>query len=192
MDQISNLEQFKKLKSEQDFFILLFYTDSSEKSKEAFKRLEQVKKEYNETPVYAVNASNVKDIHPFLGVNSVPTVLALKHGSVAKNIQGLQTKDHYEMLLWEAPAKSSNGNEEAKRHRVIVYTTPTCSWCNRLKSYLRKNRVLFQEVDVSRDQRAAEELMRRSGQSGVPQSDIDGEIIVGFDQKRIDRLLNLN
>ncbi|NIA29127.1 MAG: NrdH-redoxin [Actinobacteria bacterium] len=92
------------------------------------------------------------------------------------------------MLLWEAPTKPSNGNEEKeKRHRVVVYTTPSCAWCNRLKSHLRKNRVMFQEVDVSRDQHAAEELMRRSGQS-----DIDGEIIVGFDQARIDRLLDLN
>lgn len=188
LDHISNLKQYNKLKNEKDFFILLFYTDSSEKSQEAFKRLEEVKKEYNDTPVYAVNASNVRDIHPLLGVNSVPTVLALKHGNVAKNIQGLQTKNHYEMLLWEAPTKPSNGNEEKeKRHRVVVYTTPSCAWCNRLKSHLRKNRVMFQEVDVSRDQHAAEELMRRSGQS-----DIDGEIIVGFDQARIDRLLDLN
>ncbi len=192
LGQISNIEQYNKLKNEKDFFILLFYTDSSEKSKEAFKRLEQVKKEYNETPIYAVNASNVKDIHPLLGVNSVPTVLALKHGNVAKNIQGLQTKDHYEMLLWDAPPKPSNGKEEEKRHRVVVYTTPSCPWCNRLKSHLRKNRVMFQEVDVSRDQHAAEELMRRSGQTGVPQSDIDGEMIVGFDQARIDRLLGLS
>jgi len=193
LDQISSLEQYNTLKNEKDFFILLFYTDSSEKSKEALKRLEEVKKEYNDTPVYAVNASTVKDIHPLLGVNSVPTVLALKRGNVAKNIQGLQTKDHYEMLLWEAPPKPSNGNEEEeKRHRVIVYTTPSCPWCNRLKNHLRKNRVIFEEVDVSRDQRAAEELMRRSGQGGVPQSDIDGEIIVGFDQARIDRLLDLN
>ena len=190
LDEVKSAEQFDQLKKEKDFFVLLFYTEASEKSREALKRLTEVNKEYSDVPIYAVNATKVRDIHPVLGVTSVPTVLALKKGTVSKTIQGLQTKEHYEMLFYDAPSPS-NGKDERPRHSVTVYTTPSCPWCNRLKSYLRKNRVPFREVDVSRDQRAAEELVRRSGQTGVPQTDIDGQMIVGFDQARIDRLLGL-
>jgi glutaredoxin len=51
--------------------------------------------------------------------------------------------------------------------------------------------VRYSDIDVSRDQKIAEDLVKRSGQQGVPQTDINGQIIVGFDQKRIDTLLGL-
>jgi len=73
----------------------------------------------------------------------------------------------------------------------LVYSTPSCSWCNTLKAYLKQNNIAFIEIDVSRDQKAADELVKRSGQMGVPQTDINGEIIVGFDKPRISRLLGL-
>ena len=80
---------------------------------------------------------------------------------------------------------------EGRPHRVIVFTTPTCPWCTRAKSYLRSRGVKFREVDVARDQAAARDLMRRTGQMGVPVVEIDGKPIVGFDQARIDSLLGL-
>ena len=76
-------------------------------------------------------------------------------------------------------------------HRVLVFTTPSCPWCNRAKQYLRQRNVKFREVDVSRDAAAARDLVRRTGQMGVPVVEIDGRPIVGFDQKQIDRLLGL-
>ncbi len=76
-------------------------------------------------------------------------------------------------------------------HRVLVFTTPTCPWCSRAKTYLRGRGVAFREVDVSRDPAAARELVRRTGQMGVPVVEIDGRPIVGFDQPKIDRLLGL-
>jgi glutaredoxin 3 len=76
-------------------------------------------------------------------------------------------------------------------HRVIIFTTPTCSWCRRAKTYLRDRDVRFKEVDVSRDARAASDLVRRTGQMGVPVIEIDGRPIVGFDQRQVDRLLGL-
>ncbi|MHB1496708.1 MAG: glutaredoxin family protein [Acidimicrobiales bacterium] len=76
-------------------------------------------------------------------------------------------------------------------HRVIVFTTPTCPWCQRAKSYLRSKSIPFKEVDVSRDQQAARELVRRTGQMGVPVIEIDGRAVVGFDQRQVDRLLGL-
>ena len=77
-------------------------------------------------------------------------------------------------------------------HKVLVFTTPTCSWCQRLKAYLRERRVPLGEVDVSRDTRAAQDLVRRTGQMGVPVIEIDGRPVVGFDKRRIDTLLGLS
>ncbi len=79
-----------------------------------------------------------------------------------------------------------------RRHRVLVFTTPTCSWCQRLKAYLRERHVQFREIDVSRDATAARDLVRRTGQMGVPVIEIDGRPIVGFDKPQIDRLLGLS
>ena len=80
---------------------------------------------------------------------------------------------------------------EGRRHRVLVFTTPTCPWCTRAKSYLRSRGVKFREVDVARDPAAARDLVRRTGQVGVPVVEIDGRPIVGFDQAKIDSLLGL-
>ncbi len=77
------------------------------------------------------------------------------------------------------------------RHRVLVFTTPTCPWCQRAKGYLQGRGVPFKEIDVSRDQRAANDLVRRTGRIGVPVIEIDGRPVVGFDQPQIDRLLGL-
>lgn len=76
--------------------------------------------------------------------------------------------------------------------KVVIFTTPTCSWCRKLKSYLVQNKVKFREVDVSRDQAAAKDIVRRTGQMGVPVTLIDNRPIVGFDKAQIDRLLGLN
>jgi len=75
--------------------------------------------------------------------------------------------------------------------RVIVYSTSSCPWCNAAKRYLRERGIRFYDVDVSKDKKAAEEMVRKSGQMGVPVIDINGHIIVGFDRAKIDRLLGL-
>jgi glutaredoxin 3 len=76
--------------------------------------------------------------------------------------------------------------------RVILFTTPSCSYCRAAKKYLRERQVPFKDVDVSRDQTAARDMLRRSKQQGVPVLDIGGKIIVGFDRRKIDRVLGLN
>lgn len=74
---------------------------------------------------------------------------------------------------------------------VVVYSTPTCPWCSRVKDYLKSNSVNFKEVDVSKDMMGAMEMIRKSGQRGVPVLDINGNIVVGFDKNSIDRLLRI-
>lgn len=72
---------------------------------------------------------------------------------------------------------------------VKIYTTPTCGYCNMAKSYLRERGISFTEYNVAQDQRKAEEMIKKSGQMGVPVLEINGTIVVGFDKARIDRLL---
>jgi glutaredoxin-like YruB-family protein len=76
-----------------------------------------------------------------------------------------------------------------KNHNVIVYSTPTCPYCVYAKEYFKKNNVEFKDVDVSRDRASAEEMVRKSGQMGVPVIDIDGKILVGFQPEEFEKLL---
>lgn len=83
-------------------------------------------------------------------------------------------------------------HKPTKQKRVIIFTTPTCGYCRMAKQYLRRNKIRFRDVDVSRDPAAARDLMRRSGQMGVPVLDIGGKIIVGFDKPQINNLLGID
>jgi len=78
-----------------------------------------------------------------------------------------------------------------KKQRVIVFSTPTCVHCNHAKRYLRERGVRFRDVDVSKDAAAARDMVRRSGQQGVPVIEINGRIVVGFNKPEVDRLLGL-
>ncbi len=75
--------------------------------------------------------------------------------------------------------------------RVIVFSTPSCTFCNITKKYFREKGIRFRDVDVSRDPAAARDMIRRSGQQGVPVIDIGGRIVVGFDRAKIDRYLGI-
>ncbi len=72
---------------------------------------------------------------------------------------------------------------------VTIYTTPSCGYCRVAKSWFREQHVPFTEYDVAADHRRAEEMVRKSGQMGVPVIDVNGRIIVGFNQGEIERAL---
>lgn len=73
---------------------------------------------------------------------------------------------------------------------VIVYSTPACPWCTRVKDYLRREKIKFIEVNVAADTNAAFEMVRKSGQRSVPVIDINGNIVLGFNKAVIDRLIH--
>lgn len=81
--------------------------------------------------------------------------------------------------------------ESTNQPKVLIFSTPTCSFCNMAKSYFRQKGIKFTDIDVSRDQTAARDMVRRSGQMGVPVIDIGGKIIVGFDRPKINALLGI-
>jgi len=75
---------------------------------------------------------------------------------------------------------------------ITMYTTPTCGFCHMAKDYFDKNNITFTQKDVAVDIDAQKEMIAKSQQMGVPVIDIDGEIIVGFDKPKIEKLLKAN
>ena len=75
---------------------------------------------------------------------------------------------------------------------VKIYSTPTCVYCKTLKGYFKKNEVEFEDIDVSKDEKQLQKMIKDSGQMGVPVIDIEGEVIVGFDKEKVDKLLKIN
>jgi len=74
---------------------------------------------------------------------------------------------------------------------VKIYSTQTCPYCEMAKEYLESHNVSYESFDVSNDEKAQEEMLKKSHQMGVPVLDIDGMIIVGFNRAQIDKALNL-
>jgi glutaredoxin 3 len=76
--------------------------------------------------------------------------------------------------------------------KVVIFTTPTCRYCVIAKRYFREKKIKFTDVDVSRNQQAAADMQRRTGQQGVPVITIgSNRALVGFDKPKINRLLNI-
>jgi glutaredoxin 3 len=72
---------------------------------------------------------------------------------------------------------------------VKVYSTPTCPWCAVVKEFLVEHGVDFEEVDVAADQKALFGMVSKSGQMGVPQIEINGKMIVGFNKAALEQEL---
>jgi len=72
---------------------------------------------------------------------------------------------------------------------VAVYTTPSCSYCRMVKDWLKQRNVRFDEYNVASDPRRAEEMVRKSGQMGVPVTDVNGRVIIGFNTGELERAL---
>ena len=75
--------------------------------------------------------------------------------------------------------------------KVKIYSTPVCPYCSTLKEFLKERNIKFEDIDVSKDKSGRDDMIKKSGQMGVPVVDIDGQIIVGFDKEKICELLNI-
>lgn len=190
IENIRDKEDFyESVAEDHDLLMVLFYTESSEKSNRSLQALEHLKQENSDLNIYKIDAKQVPDIHPQFGIKSVPTLLTFRNGQQAEIITGVQTEGFYAKLLQKFDISRGNGNGQT--HRVTVYTTPTCPHCDSVKRYLSSNNVSYSEIDVSADEAAAKELVERTGQQGVPQTEIDGKFVIGYDTNQLDRLLNL-
>ncbi|HPE69428.1 MAG TPA: glutaredoxin family protein [Thermotogota bacterium] len=75
--------------------------------------------------------------------------------------------------------------------KIVVYTTPSCPHCTSAKRFFRERGIPFKEYDVSKDQRAADMMVKKSKQMGVPVIEVGNQIVVGFDRSKLNRLLNV-
>jgi len=173
-----------------EFLILAFYADFSSSAKRALAELENFSRENEELSVYVIDVERVKGLHKQFEVNNIPTVLMLRKGKVAQRIEGVESARFYSRIFSGTGSSPYKSAGKTVPHRVVVYSGPGCPACGTAKAYLRKRGISFSTVDIARDQHAAERLVKRSGQMAVPQIDIDGRLIVGFDQAKIDRLLS--
>jgi glutaredoxin-like YruB-family protein len=74
---------------------------------------------------------------------------------------------------------------------VKIYSTPSCAYCHTLKKFLTSKGINFTDIDVSKDEKDLDEMIKKSDQVGVPVLDIDGNIIIGFDKEKICKLLKI-
>ncbi len=151
-----------------------------------------------------VGKLNVDDHHGIADryrIQGIPTVGIFRDGKLVNQMVGVRPEQAYRKALESALSSPDAAEKTAapattaksrSAHSVTVFSTPTCPWCARLKAYLREHKVAFKDVDVSRDNAAAQQMVHRSGQMGVPQAWIDGQVVVGFDRKRVDALLGLS
>jgi len=75
---------------------------------------------------------------------------------------------------------------------VKVYSTPYCPYCTTLKNYLKEHKIEFEDINVAEDEKAMESIIEKTGQKEIPIVEIDGEIILGFDRVKIDKLLKIH
>ncbi len=196
MKNIESLQELKSKTSSNENVWLLLYKKGSSQSDCALENFEEAGKlaaEKNKNNVLcSADVNEVKDIHPEFGVTSVPTLLYFEKGHLRNLVKGCHKPEQFNAIFDKSAVQITTNGEKKPHKNVTVYTTPTCTWCNTIKRHLQEYGIRYREVDVSRDQKAAEEMVKRSGQQGVPQTDINGEIIIGFDKPRINRLLGIN
>lgn len=190
MEAIGSLSTFLEKNKSRDISYLLLYKPGSALNDCAFNNVREASGKVQDLQVFAANVLEVRDIHPYFGVDSVPSFLEIQKGKLVNNLKGCNTVNFYTNAMEKAVYNTQHPDEKPS-HRVTVYSTPTCSWCHTLKAYFKQQNIVFTDIDVSRNQQAAQEMVRRSGQQGVPQTDIDGTMVVGFDKTRINTLLGI-
>jgi len=176
--------------AKKDFAYVLLYKKGSDLSECALNNINEAVDGKKEFELFSVNVSEVQDVHGEYSITSAPTLLSFEKGKFRNTYKGCNDKTYYKSVFENLVYCAGTGTEKVQK-RVTVYSTPTCSWCTTIKNYLRTNGIRFRDVDVSKDQKTAEEMVRRSGQQGVPQTNINGQVVVGFDKEKINRLLEI-
>jgi len=189
MKSIASLHELKSFISTSEHGFLLLYKDGNPSSDCAFSNVNEAAELAGIKIVYA-DVNSVRDIHTHYHVSSVPTLLEFSKGVLKNIVKGCQDKTFYS-TIFNHIALSSNTVRMKRAKQVIVYTTPTCTYCSAIKNYLSGHGILYREIDVSRDEHAAQEMVRRSGQQGVPQTVIDGRLVVGYNTQKLNELLEI-
>lgn len=192
LNEITSLDEMQsKLVDGKKNYILL-YKKGSDSSDCSYQSIELATSELKDINVMAADVNIVRDIHTKYDITSAPTLLVFDGKKFLKTVKGCNDDNFYKSLFESVLFTASSDDKEKPQKRVTVYTTPTCTWCTTIKRHLDQNGVRYKEIDVSKDQKAAEAMVKKSGQQGVPQTDINGQMIIGFDKVKINSLLGIN
>jgi glutaredoxin-like YruB-family protein len=191
LKEVSSHPEMLKQFDEKKKNYLLLYKKGTENSECSVRNIEEALENVKDVNLVAADVTLVRDIHPNYDVKTVPTLLVFEGKNFVKTVKGCNDTDYYISLFESALFTAKTDDGEKPQKRVTVYSTPTCSWCNTLKTHLRKNGIRFTDIDVSKDQKAAEAMVKKSGQQGVPQMEVNGQIIVGFDKVKINQMLEI-
>jgi len=187
-----NIDSYKNLQehlSTTPNAYLLLYKSGSDASECALHNL--AKTNSKQADVFVADVAKVRDIHPQFGVKTAPVLLSFQESKLMNTFKGCNDVSFYDKIFDKDYYVAKEGEEKKPQKRVTVYSTPSCSWCNTLKKHLDHHGIRYKDIDVSKDTKAAEAMTKKSGQQGVPQTDINGQIIVGFDKNRINSLLGI-
>ena len=168
---------------------LLLYKSGAEASDCAIMNAQKVSHE--KVSFMIADVSIVRDIHGEYGIKTAPILLSFQDGKLENSYKGCNDVSFYEKIFKQDFFVALEGDDKKPQKRVTVYSTPSCSWCTTLKKHLDHHSIRYSDIDISRDTKASEAMQKRSGQQGVPQTDIGGQMIVGFDKNKINSLLGI-
>lgn len=172
-------------------FILAFLAEDSQSSKVARESLVEALSTHPDSRAFTVDVRSVRNVAARYQVTAAPTVVRVNGCRILERLVGPQTPAAYAALMKPAVPVKAATNAGSKQPPVKVYVTNGCPWCRKLENYLDRYRVTYTKVNVETDPASAHEMTKKSGQRGVPQSDIGGTMVVGFDVARISKLLQL-
>lgn len=191
MKEILSLGSLKKeLQSNETVWLLLF-KKNSEQSDCAYTNFTKAKRNDESGTFCYADVTNVRDIHVEYGITSVPSLLNFKNGELKNIVKGCHKTEQFEAIFENSVANVNAQESKNSTKNVTVYTTPTCSWCTVVKRHLQENGIQYREINVAADTKAAETMVNKSGQQGVPQTEINGQMVVGFDKIKINALLGI-
>lgn len=162
----------------------------------------------------SINIDNNQNIASEFMISSIPTIMlfSAELKSIWKQI-GYSGKSDIKNALLSAVANvavanvnenknslnnvslsqnKENKEENTLSNKIYVYSTPNCPYCQMAKDFLLENKVEFKDIDVSKNRQGALDMIQKSGQTGVPVIDIDGNIVIGYDLPRIRKYLGIN
>jgi glutaredoxin-like YruB-family protein len=197
LKEIKSIDEFEKNLKESNKPVALYFHGSfspvSEKVLTRCKNLSENGSISNDVNCFSVDVEKVKGLHKQYNIETVPTLLIFKDGSPKEWVIGEQSEEYFKnVLLDKKYIYSAEKSDSGKKYpSVTVYSTPSCGFCTKLKNYLDDNGVPYRDIDIARDQSAADDLVNKTGQQGVPQSFIGSTHVMGFDLPKINRLLGL-
>lgn len=187
MKHISQSEFKKEVVDTKGVVGVIVQTDWCEPCKHLMPVIEKIETEFKDKQLKFVSLD--LDANPsftsYYRIAGLPTVIFFKDGVMKGLYMGVKTVDEFRDVI----AGILDGKKKEGPREVKVFSTPTCPYCHMVKDYLKQKDIAFEDIDVSQDRDQAMKMVEKSGQMGVPQLWIDGEVVVGYDTARIDQLL---